>query len=173
MYCPCCKSEYRNGITHCADCDVDLVERLPEEKPKENSFINTEKSGKLVKLLTVEDRVEADLIVNLLKNNGILCLKQDTDTDSYMKLYRGTSIYGEDLYVNEVDYEEAKKYCEEIFLKHMEEEQGTEQEAPEQAQDSVSSLSNRYIKYLSRLTLGLALGSIVVIVLVKLILTII
>jgi hypothetical protein len=30
MFCPACKGEYRSGFTHCADCDVDLVESLPE-----------------------------------------------------------------------------------------------------------------------------------------------
>src|SRR5487761_251149 len=28
MFCPLCKSEYRLGFTHCADCDVDLVDAL-------------------------------------------------------------------------------------------------------------------------------------------------
>ena len=31
MFCPVCKAEYRPGYTHCADCDVDLVEALPQE----------------------------------------------------------------------------------------------------------------------------------------------
>ena len=35
MWCPECKNEYREGITRCADCDVDLVDELPEE-PAEN-----------------------------------------------------------------------------------------------------------------------------------------
>jgi hypothetical protein len=30
MFCPQCKAEYRSGFTHCADCDVDLVENLSE-----------------------------------------------------------------------------------------------------------------------------------------------
>ncbi len=30
LFCPNCKAEYRLGFTHCADCDVDLVESLPE-----------------------------------------------------------------------------------------------------------------------------------------------
>jgi hypothetical protein len=30
MFCPQCKAEYRQGFTHCADCDVDLVWELPE-----------------------------------------------------------------------------------------------------------------------------------------------
>ena len=30
MWCPVCKNEYREGFTHCPDCDVDLVESLDE-----------------------------------------------------------------------------------------------------------------------------------------------
>jgi hypothetical protein len=30
MFCPNCKAEYRSGFTRCADCHVDLVEKLPE-----------------------------------------------------------------------------------------------------------------------------------------------
>jgi hypothetical protein len=29
MFCPLCKAEYRQGFTHCADCDVELVYELP------------------------------------------------------------------------------------------------------------------------------------------------
>ncbi|MGD1006015.1 MAG: DUF2007 domain-containing protein [Ignavibacteriaceae bacterium] len=35
MFCPNCKAEYREGFTHCNDCDVDLVATLPGQK--ENS----------------------------------------------------------------------------------------------------------------------------------------
>jgi hypothetical protein len=31
MFCPQCKAEYRQGFTRCADCDVALVDELPEE----------------------------------------------------------------------------------------------------------------------------------------------
>jgi hypothetical protein len=31
MYCPLCRTEYREGFTRCADCDVDLVAALPSE----------------------------------------------------------------------------------------------------------------------------------------------
>jgi len=31
MFCPVCKYEYRPGFTHCNDCDVDLVDALPQE----------------------------------------------------------------------------------------------------------------------------------------------
>jgi len=32
MFCPECKAEYRPGFTRCSDCDVDLVEELPERE---------------------------------------------------------------------------------------------------------------------------------------------
>jgi hypothetical protein len=31
MFCPECKAEYRQGFTHCVDCDVDLVYELPQD----------------------------------------------------------------------------------------------------------------------------------------------
>ena len=29
MFCPVCHAEYREGLTRCADCDIDLVATLP------------------------------------------------------------------------------------------------------------------------------------------------
>jgi hypothetical protein len=36
MFCPECKAEYIPGVTHCSDCDVDLVENLAD--PHGDSF---------------------------------------------------------------------------------------------------------------------------------------
>lgn len=43
-WCPVCKNEYVEGKTHCPDCDVDLVDELPEEpeEEREPSYIPTE-----------------------------------------------------------------------------------------------------------------------------------
>lgn len=32
MFCPICKAEYRLGFIRCSDCDVDLVEKLPDDR---------------------------------------------------------------------------------------------------------------------------------------------
>lgn len=34
-FCPLCRCEYMPGVTLCSDCQVDLVEALPDEKEKE------------------------------------------------------------------------------------------------------------------------------------------
>ena len=40
MFCPDCESEYREGVTRCADCDVPLVEELGEpERPTDDAVI--------------------------------------------------------------------------------------------------------------------------------------
>jgi len=39
VFCPECKSEYRQGFTRCTDCDVDLAHELP---PEEAEFVKYE-----------------------------------------------------------------------------------------------------------------------------------
>jgi hypothetical protein len=46
MFCPECRVEYRPGFRRCSDCDVDLVEVLPEEESSEEPLMTKEVDSK-------------------------------------------------------------------------------------------------------------------------------
>jgi len=52
VFCPQCHAEYRPGFTHCTDCDVELVESLPEG---EAAGTNDMRAGTVVPLWEGED----------------------------------------------------------------------------------------------------------------------
>lgn len=62
-FCPICKSEYKPGITKCSDCDVDLVEKLPEE----SKYIEMVEAGKL------SDPGYAGMVCEIMEKENIQC----------------------------------------------------------------------------------------------------
>lgn len=64
MFCPVCKSEYREGFTRCADCDVDLVPTL-------ESQAGAEAEESIVVLWRGEDPVVFSAITNALQDAQI------------------------------------------------------------------------------------------------------
>lgn len=100
MYCPNCKTEYKKGIIKCKDCGETLVEKL-EVELEELTAMNA------VKIVSVDNTVNANLVLNLLRNNEIPCYAKDNGIGSYMNIYMGYSIFGKEIYVDKSDYEHA------------------------------------------------------------------
>ena len=67
MYCPQCKSEYREGFDTCAECLVPLVEGEPPEEAEPGE---EEESGLKI-LLETTHPTPLDTIVVRLEENGI------------------------------------------------------------------------------------------------------
>jgi hypothetical protein len=63
MYCPQCRSEYRQGFTRCSDCDVDLVAELPRDEAHDDP--------NLVKVYETGDAALIPLIESLLEDAKI------------------------------------------------------------------------------------------------------
>ena len=64
---------------------------------------------KLVKLFTSDDNLQAEMIINTLKDNDIPALKEDLGNAGLMNLYGGNSKYGENIYVAEDNYAKVKE----------------------------------------------------------------
>jgi hypothetical protein len=81
MFCPLCKTEYREGFYTCADCSVPLIEELPQiEDQSENSQTETsneysegemEYHGDLVPVFETLDQSEIMIITSVLDEEGI------------------------------------------------------------------------------------------------------
>jgi hypothetical protein len=102
MYCPDCKRNFDEGLTICPECGKALTDFLPEKDHIEiEGFIP-------VKIASVANDIEAELIRNLLLNNNIPCFKKNNESGGYMNIYMGYSIFGEEIYVDEKDAQTAK-----------------------------------------------------------------
>jgi hypothetical protein len=69
VFCPKCRDEFREGFTHCPDCDVDLVETLPE----------VEEPGPL-EMVTVLETGDQSLVAvakSVLEGAGIPCIARN------------------------------------------------------------------------------------------------
>jgi hypothetical protein len=65
MICPECSSEYREGFTHCNQCDVDLVEPLPADPEMQ-----------LVQIYAGSNPAVLPLVESLLDEAGIEFMKK-------------------------------------------------------------------------------------------------
>jgi hypothetical protein len=75
-FCPECKAEYRENVTRCSDCDVELVASLPDVEEQEEEEAGLE----LVELAEFPNPSEADMIRELLVGNEIRSvLRGETD----------------------------------------------------------------------------------------------
>jgi hypothetical protein len=64
MFCPKCRTEYREGFSVCADCNVDLVRELPPEPKPE--YIKYEE------IMATYNPADVALIKSLLDAEGII-----------------------------------------------------------------------------------------------------
>ena len=111
MFCPVCESEYEPGITHCADDGAELVEQLtPENSVHDRSEAN------FVRLHNVGSPAEAEMVSDLLQQNGVRAVVQSGGEDMFSPLL-STTAPGAVVLVDERDFDRATEIYNSFFGK--------------------------------------------------------
>jgi len=109
MFCPVCEAEYEPGIATCADDGAQLVEQLtPENALHDNS------DARLVPLHNVGSPAEADMVADILTQNGIRATVQSGSMDALSPLLSATSP-GAVVLVDERDFDRAQEIYQSFF----------------------------------------------------------
>nr|WP_317283551.1 DUF2007 domain-containing protein [uncultured Sellimonas sp.] len=90
---------------------------------------------KPVCIYTAGDRVEAEMLLEALQKNQIQGYREASGSGGVMDVYAGNSIYGEKIYVDELDAEKAKNIIDAVMQ---------EAELEVKAEDEISSDTKRY-----------------------------
>ena len=117
-FCPKCKCEYREGYTECADCGVPLRKRLPTEEEERAEQLRTPGSAMRQRLLMVTtDHIQTAIVVDILGQNSVVSYAQGKELGQCLEACMGYARYGDDIYVDEADYEQALSLVNELSLR--------------------------------------------------------
>ena len=98
---------------------------------------------KRVKAYSAADKIQADMLVEMLNRNHIQAYRQGKGSGGYMDIYAGFSIYGEDIFVDEADLPAADQLIQEMLLELPEEET---EKSPASDTETKADNTNRYSK---------------------------
>ena len=106
MFCPRCKAEYRSGFVKCSDCDIALVDELPENRGIDKKARAELQDVELVVVRTYSTVVDAELAKSALESVGIdSMVRSDNEGGQSPGL---TFTRGAELLVREDDLEAAE-----------------------------------------------------------------
>lgn len=109
MFCPLCESEYEPEIKICPDDGTELVEKLtPENTVRDHS------EARFVPLHNIGSPAEAEMVQDILSQNGIRSAVQSGAMDALSPLLSATSP-GVAVLVDERDLERAQEIYRSFF----------------------------------------------------------
>jgi hypothetical protein len=109
MFCPVCESEYEAGITRCPDDNSALVNRLTSE-----TAVHDTSEAQYLPLHNLGSPAEAEMVNDILTQNGIRSVVQSGGADAFSPLLSSTSP-GATILVDERDFDRAKELYASFF----------------------------------------------------------
>lgn len=83
MICPVCEAEYEPGITECPDDNTPLVDRMPD--------IHDSSEARFVPLHNLGSPAEAEMVNDILNQNGIRSVVKAGGNDAFSPLLSATN----------------------------------------------------------------------------------
>jgi hypothetical protein len=103
MFCPVCESEYQSGITRCPDDNSELVDHLTPE-----TAVHDMSEARFLPLHNLGSPAEAEMVNDILTQNGIRSAVQSGGADAFSPLLSSTSP-GAMILVDERDFDRAQE----------------------------------------------------------------
>ena len=108
-FCPNCKFEYEPEVATCPDCGAALVEALPESTAPDTG------DDKFVLLRDLPSRLYAQMLEEVLEDQGIPCIIKGEDIGLFMGVYGTNPVISTTIWVPEHRLEQARKIAEDIL----------------------------------------------------------
>jgi Putative prokaryotic signal transducing protein len=108
MFCPTCEAEYEPGITQCPDDNTPLVEQLTPDNSGDLS------EAQFVPLHRLGSPAEAEMVNDILRNNGIRSVVKSGGADAFSPLLSATA-EGAVILVDERDADRAMEVYNAFF----------------------------------------------------------
>ncbi|MEA2204325.1 MAG: putative prokaryotic signal transducing protein [Blastocatellia bacterium] len=109
MYCPVCESEYQDGVVQCPDDGAALVDRLSV-----SDGMHDDSEARFLPLHTLSSPAEAEMVNDILLQNGIRSAVQSGASDALSPLLSATAP-GAVLLVDERDFDRAQELYQAFF----------------------------------------------------------
>lgn len=109
MFCPECEAEYEAGITRCPDDGTTLVERLTAD-----NVVHDPSEARFVQLYKLGSPAEAEMVDDILRNNGIRSMVKSGGADALSPLLSATA-EGAAILVDERDFDRAQEIYSAFF----------------------------------------------------------
>jgi hypothetical protein len=129
MFCPVCESEYEAGISTCPDDNNALVERLTAD-----NTLRDHSEASFVPLHTIGSPAEAEMVVDILTQNGVRAAVQSGGMDAFSPLL-STTAPGAAVLVDERDLDKAQEIYQSFFGKDTTPLTGTTTDDDDRARD--------------------------------------